>query len=312
MTRRLSMVLVALFAAGTIAETVSAQFILRRDTKRDLKAMEEYYDDLEDFYEDRNPRLAREAERMENYYEDLRKGRRVAPPVAVGLPRVQILLDSALPRAIYQERSVLVPRQGVPAGHYATPNTAAPNYAAQPQSSNGRWQSWGATPPAAKVGEPTPAPELAEAYRVPTDTPQQGGLVAPPNSEYNPPEKLLLAVTALRNELNSLAGDNPNAAAQWMEFLAIPAPAPEAGSVDASEFYNTAERRKQLLASIEHFDQVANDPAYEAVNKLESFEQARGALHELHAWFYQQPTLAAPANMPEPTPAEELPTPPGQ
>ena len=48
---------------------------------RELKALEEYYDDLEDFYDDRDPVLADYYERLENYYEDLRKGRPAALPV---------------------------------------------------------------------------------------------------------------------------------------------------------------------------------------------------------------------------------------
>jgi len=47
---------------------------------RELKALEEYYDDLEDFYDDRDPVLADYYERLENYYEDLRKGRPAALP----------------------------------------------------------------------------------------------------------------------------------------------------------------------------------------------------------------------------------------
>ena len=48
---------------------------------RELKALEEYYDDLEDFYDDRDPVLADYYERLENYYEDLRKGRPAILPL---------------------------------------------------------------------------------------------------------------------------------------------------------------------------------------------------------------------------------------
>lgn len=57
-------------------------------TRRELKALEDYYDDLEDFYKKRDPELARYYESLENYYEDVRKGRRpYVPPVAApGFP----------------------------------------------------------------------------------------------------------------------------------------------------------------------------------------------------------------------------------
>lgn len=273
----------------------------RKARERSLKDMEEYYDDLEDYYEKRDPRLAREAERMEKYYEDLRKGRRTGrPPVVVGLPRVQGLIEQFAPAIIgpgpgtvIEERSVLVPNQPVPA------ETATPN---------GRWQAWGATPPAAQVNEPTPSPKLAEAYRVPSEPTAEGGLVPPPSGDFNPPEQLGRSVTALRQDLQRLAQRSPNSATQWLEYLSVPTPD---GATDASEYYNTQGMRARLKASLTKFDRVAGDPQFAAVNKLDSFDQTRNSLKALLAWLDQQPTLAAPPLItPEPTAAEELPTPP--
>ena len=298
--------LLALFVFTTFATSVDAQVIVnRRASNRDLKAMEEYYDDLEDFYEDRNPRLAKEAEKMEKYYEDLRKGRRVVPPV-VSLPRVQVLLDSSIPARVYQERSVLVRPKAEPQ------NPGAIIYSdQQPAATNERWQAWGATPPAAKVDGPALTPHMAEAYRVPTDGDvEQTSVLLPPEGPFNPAEQLGRSAVSLHTDLQSLASESPNAATQWMEYLAVPTPSDK--SIDVSEFYNTSDMRALLGESLKNFDRVAEDPAYVAVNQLASFVETRNSLRALLAWLDQQPTLASPQpGTPEPTPAEELPTPPG-
>ena len=63
---------------GMLRPGVPAILVQRRGRPaewRQLKELEDYYDDLEDFYKDRDPQLADYYERLEKYYEDVRKGR---------------------------------------------------------------------------------------------------------------------------------------------------------------------------------------------------------------------------------------------
>ncbi|MEX2168659.1 MAG: hypothetical protein WD851_05085 [Pirellulales bacterium] len=71
---------------GVARHGVPAIFVQRRGRlpeRRQLKELEDYYDDLEDFYKDRDPQLADYYEQVENYYEDVRKGRRAYLPPEV-------------------------------------------------------------------------------------------------------------------------------------------------------------------------------------------------------------------------------------
>lgn len=71
---------------GIARHGVPAIFVQRRGRSpewRQLKELEDYYDDLEDFYKDRDPQLADYYEQVENYYEDVRKGRRAYLPPEV-------------------------------------------------------------------------------------------------------------------------------------------------------------------------------------------------------------------------------------
>lgn len=57
-------------------EVVVGRFVPRRSPEwHQLKEMEEYYDDLEDFYKKRDPALAKYYERWEKYFENVRKGK---------------------------------------------------------------------------------------------------------------------------------------------------------------------------------------------------------------------------------------------
>lgn len=89
---------------------VPARFVQRRARSpewRQLKEMEDYYDDLEDFYNDRDPQLAEYYESLENYYEDVRKGRRpFLPAEALAVPPSELPYDvPALPRYIMRQAS---------------------------------------------------------------------------------------------------------------------------------------------------------------------------------------------------------------
>ncbi|WP_425396281.1 hypothetical protein [Aeoliella sp.] len=277
-----------------------------RGRERDLKAMEEYYDDLEDYYEDRNPRLAREAERMENYYKDLRKGRAVQPP-AVSIPGVRLRLQERIGGALLEERSVLVPN-------------AAESARTTPQQPNGRWQTWGsssqpsqpsnaspAAPAPAGAEEPTLAPpQPTEAYRVPAEEASASGdLRFPPiTSSADPQTRLDTAHGALVRDLNNLAEKSPEAAGQWLDYLDLPSSDRE--DVDLAEYYTTETGREELTATLGRYDSIAGDPKFAAITRLPSFGRTRVAMRGLIDWLEQQPTLAEP----EADVAEELPAPP--
>ncbi|MCO6045108.1 hypothetical protein NG895_14450 [Aeoliella sp. ICT_H6.2] len=293
--------------------------VVDRASERDLKAMEEYYDDLEDYYEDRNPRLAREAERMEKYYEDLRKGRNVQLP-AVSIPGVRLRVQERVGRVFSGERSVLVPSE-----------PQVQRAAAQP--SNGRWQSWGnSTPPAESSNtppaEPTPAgaqeptlappqetsllnsPQPTEAYRVPAEEASTSGdLRFPPaSSAADPYTRLNTAHGALVRDLNEMAEKNPQVARQWLDYLDLPRSRRE--DVASAEFYTTTSGREELTTTLERFDSVAGDPQFVAISRLPSFGRTRIAMRGLINWLEQQPTLANPGT--EPDVVEELPAPPAK
>lgn len=290
-----------------------------RATERELKAMEEYYDDLEDYYEDRNPRLAHEAERMEKYYEDLRKGRAVAPP-AVTIPGVRMRIQERVGRVLSGERSVLVPNE-------------PPAAATQP--SNSRWQSWGssqqpaepaaaptAAPTPAGPQEPTPAPpqetsmlapplmpaEPTEVRRVPVDEASAtGDLRFPPTSAAaGPHTRLDMAHGALVRDLNELAEKNPEAAGQWLKYLDLPIG--DRQDVEPAEYYTTESGRSELSATLERYDAIAGNPQFEAISRLPSFGRTRVAMRGVIDWLDEQPTLAEP----DADVAEELPAPPAE
>ena len=118
----------------------------RSDRDR-LKALEEYYDDLEDHYDDINPALADHYERLENYYEDLRKGKHVyAPPQPYygHAPHVHVYRP---PAHGYIVENPGVPQLDGPILDYAQPHPNPPT--SYQQSSVAR----------------TPEQELAVAYR---------------------------------------------------------------------------------------------------------------------------------------------------
>ncbi len=196
-----------------LAEDARAQIFGRRVLRRDARAMEEYYDDLEDYYEDRNPRLAREARRMEKYYEDVRKGRAGAPPI-VSLPGVRLLIE---PRLRELDRAAAAP-------------------AMSSARSRSRWQQWGATSPAesrtqtearlqSQRQEPTVAePQPNEVRRASYEQDLPGTeLRFPPNSvSDNPTASLGKLHAGMVQELEQIGRKNPAAAEQWREYLACP------------------------------------------------------------------------------------------
>jgi hypothetical protein len=290
----------------------------RRADTRDLKAMEEYYDELEDYYEDRNPRLAREAERMEKYYEDLRKGRANEAPI-VSLPVLRSLVPARLRQPAYQERSVLVPAPADTAEQVAPAATGEPTTA----PNNGRWQTWGGdAPPAtpspegvspegAPAGEPTLAPAPTEAFRVPTDAPEPASeLRFPEGGALDPQGQLKQSHAALVQSLEQLAEKSPAAVAQWMGYLALPRPAGE--SMGMAEYFTTSTGRQQLVETLERYNSVAANPQFAAISRLESFDQTRVAIEGMLNWLEQQPTLAEPGQSVagQADGAEELPVPP--
>lgn len=281
----------------------------RRADTRDLKAMEEYYDELEDYYEDRNPRLAREAERMEKYYEDLRKGRAGEAPI-VSLPVIRSLLPPRLRQPVAPERSVLVP-----APSEASEQPAAKVEATAPN--NGRWNTWGGqtpesalAPELAPAGEPTLAPAPTEAFRVPTDAEEPAGeLRFPEGGAIDPQGQLQQSHAALVRNLEQLADKSPAAVAQWLGYLALPRPTGE--NTDLAAHLTTTAGREQLAEALDRYESVANDPQFVAISRFESFGETRQALRGLLQWLEQQPTLAEPAAASAATDAaEELPVPP--
>lgn len=290
--------LLALLLIATVVSSAEAQLFGRRSAGRDLKAMEEYYDDLEDYYEDRNPRLAREAERMENYYEDLRKGRNPQPPV-LSVPGIRLMVDPRLRREAYPERSVLMPRAG-----------AAP----APPAANNRWRQWGGQPSdqqpprePSPPGEPTLAPtEPTEAHRPLLDGDNTTGeLRFPSPTADDPTSQIEEAHVALLRDLEGLSAHSPTAAGQWRDYLALPS----IGQPDLSpsEYYTTTDGRQALAGLLDRYDQVAANPQYQAISRLATFSRTRSALRSMLASLEQQPTLAEPE---EAADTEELPAPP--
>ena len=95
--------------AAPPGQGVPARFVQRRARPlewRQLKEMEDYYDDLEDFYNDRDPQLAEYYESLENYYEDVRKGRRpYLPPEALAAPPAELPSDVPAPRRFIMRRA---------------------------------------------------------------------------------------------------------------------------------------------------------------------------------------------------------------
>jgi hypothetical protein len=285
----------------------------RRADARELKAMEDYYDELEDYYDDRNPRLAREAERMEKYYEDLRKGRAQEAPI-VSLPVLRSLVPPRLRQPAYQERSVLVPAPSSEAEQVAPAPTGEPTAA----PNNGRWQTWGndappaaPSPEGAATGEPTLAPAPTEAFRVPTDAPEPAGeLRFPEGGALDPQGQLKQSHAALVGSLEKLAEKSPAAVAQWMGYLALPRPAGE--SMGMTEYFTTSTGREQLVETLDRYNSVAANPQFAAISRLEAFDQTRVAIEGMLNWLEQQPTLAEPGQSVagQADGAEELPVPP--
>lgn len=290
----------------------------RRADARELKAMEDYYDELEDYYDDRNPRLAREAERMEKYYEDLRKGRAQEAPI-VSLPVLRSLVPPRLRQPVYQERSVLVPAPS-DAAEQVAPAEASGGATGEPTvaPNNGRWQTWGGdTPPAAPspegaaAGEPTLAPAPTEAFRVPTEAAAPGGeLRFPEGGATDPQGQLQQSHAALVRSLEQLAEKSPAAVAQWMGYLALPRPTGE--SMGMAEYFTTSGGRGQLVDTLDRYNSVAANPQFAAISRLESFAQTRAAIEAMLNWLEQQPTLAEPGQsvVGQGDSAEELPVPP--
>lgn len=299
--------ILALLLLATLATAVEAQLFGRRSAGRDLKALEEYYDDLEDYYEDRNPRLAREAERMENYYEDLRKGRNPRPPV-LSVPGIRLMVDPRLRREAYPERSVLAPRAG------STPEPQP----AQPPANN-RWQQWGSqTPTEQPLGEqpprePTPPGEPTLAPPQPTEAHRPllegdnttGELRFPTPTADDPASQLEESHVALLRDLEGLASHSPTAAGQWRDYLALPSMGQ--ANLSPAEYYTTGDGRQALSELLDRYDQVATNPQYQTISRLATFSRTRSALRSMLASLEQQPTLAGPENAEQ---TEELPAPP--
>lgn len=290
-------------ALAVLAADVQAQLLGRRFARRDLEAMEEYYDDLEDYYEDRNPRLAREAERMEKYYKDLRKGRTTGPPPVV-LPGLR-LREPLLRRSDYNESQQVIRQQPSP-------------------QAQARWKRWGASEPAERPAQSqmtaeAPLQAASPAATLPTErtvvrrAPTDNGAVSnmlrfPPSAAVDPVTRLQQSHGRLVDELERLARRSPAAAAQWMDYLGLPeSDIPE---LTDAEFFTTVDGRERLATVLEHFDRIASDSQFRAISQLGGFETTRTELRSLLASLQQQPTLADPDEPAET--AEELPTPPAE
>ncbi len=308
---RMARCLLAAVALAIVVADADAQIRGRFYSRRELKDLEKYYDDLEDFYKDRNPRLAREAERMEHYYEDLRKGRAVGPPPV--LPGLRAFVDSRLMREEYvdpqtaelhQQRAEVQPRNRWQAWR----NRANPDSALEPTDAPRPTEGPLLAAPSNRFKSPSPAlaPTPAEMRRVPTNGRNRTvGLRFPSASATEPVTPLEQAHARLLASLEQLTATSPTAA-RWIEHLSLPSSnSPELSSQD---YYSTEVGRARLAQALTRFDRVASDPRYRAVAQLAGFNAARNELRNVVASLEQQPTLAEPPAIE----VEELPAPPIQ